>query len=159
MRKISRPTADVGRAAPTLTLLGALLLALVAPAPVAAADRVSVDVPVANVRSGPGTGNQALWKVEKFHPLEVIQRSGQWIEFRDYEGDRAWIYAPLVSETDAVIVRRENCNVRSGPGTDNPVQFVAERGVPFRAQERNGNWIRIQHADGDEGWIHESLVW
>jgi SH3-like domain-containing protein len=159
MRKSSRPSTDAGRPAPLLTLLGALLLALVAAAPAAAADRVSVEVPVANVRSGPGTGNQVLWKVEKFHPLEVIQRSGKWIEFRDYEGDRAWIYTPLVSETDAVIVRRDNCNVRSGPGTDNPVQFVAERGVPFRVLERNGNWIHIRHADGDEGWIHQSLVW
>ncbi len=159
MRKSSRPSTDAGRTAPTLTLLGALLLALVAAVPAAAADRVSVDVPVANVRSGPGTGNNVLWKVEKNHPLEVVQRSGRWIQFRDYEGDRGWIYDDLVSDMDAVIVRKDNCNVRSGPGTDNPVQFVAERGVPFRALERNGNWIRVQHADGDEGWIHQSLVW
>ncbi|MGB5421183.1 MAG: SH3 domain-containing protein, partial [Desulfobacterales bacterium] len=25
--------------------------------------------------------------------------------------------------------------------------------------EQKGNWIHILHADGDQGWIHDSLVW
>lgn len=151
----SRFSTDSGRRAMPLAMLGFLLLAL----PALAADRVSVDVPVANVRSGPGTDRDAIWKVEKYHPLQVIERSGKWIHFQDFEGDKGWIYQPLVSDTDAVIVRKDNCNVRSGPGTGNPVRFVAERGVPFRVLKRDGNWLHIQHADGDEGWIHRSLVW
>jgi SH3-like domain-containing protein len=151
----SRFSTDAARRAILLALAWTALAAL----PVLAADRVSVNVSVANVRSGPGTGHEVLWKVEKFHPLRVLSRSGEWIEFQDYEGDKGWIYQPLVAEAAAVIVKRENCNVRSGPGTDNPVRFVAERGVPFKVLERDGNWIHIQHADGDEGWIHQSLVW
>ena len=24
---------------------------------------------------------------------------------------------------------------------------------------RTGRWIQLEHADGDKGWIHDSLVW
>jgi len=37
--------------------------------------------------------------------------------------------------------------------------FTVERGVPFKVLKRNGNWIRIEHADGEIGWIYNSLVW
>jgi SH3-like domain-containing protein len=31
--------------------------------------------------------------------------------------------------------------------------------VPFKVLKKEGEWIRIVHADGDEGWIHRNLVW
>jgi SH3-like domain-containing protein len=155
MWKRPRPWMESGGRAVLLAVLCATLAAL----PAFAAERVSVSVPVANVRSGPGTGHEAIWKVEKYHPIQVIRRSGEWIHFQDYEGDKGWIHQSVVDGTDAVIVRRENCNVRSGPDTDNPVRFVAEQGVPFQVTKREGSWLRIRHADGDEGWIHQSLVW
>jgi SH3-like domain-containing protein len=31
--------------------------------------------------------------------------------------------------------------------------------VPFKVLEQKGNWFHIMHADGDKGWIHDSLVW
>lgn len=142
-----------------ILLLFLFVTALVAIGETASANRVSVDVPLANIRSGPGTNYDILWKVEKNHPLEVIKKQGKWIHFRDYEGDRGWIFADLVSQKKAVIVRKTNCNVRSGPGTDKPIQFTVEKGVPFLELDRKGNWIRIQHEDGDKGWIYKSLIW
>jgi SH3-like domain-containing protein len=25
--------------------------------------------------------------------------------------------------------------------------------------KREGRWIQVEHADGDKGWLHDSLVW
>jgi SH3-like domain-containing protein len=111
------------------------------------------------VRSGPGTSSKVLWKLEKYHPIQIIQTNGQWYKFRDFEGDKAWIHDSVVNDTPAVIVKKENCNVRSGPGTNHKVLFRVGRGVPFKVLERQGKWIHIQHSDGDKGWIFESLVW
>ncbi len=140
-------------------VLIALCLITALGAGAAHADRKTVDVTTANIRSGPGTNHEILWKVEQYHPIEVIKSTGGWYQFRDYEGDRGWIHQDLVKDVDSVIVIKDRCNVRSGPGTDNEVVFTVERGVPFRVLERKGNWIHIQHADGDKGWIHKMLVW
>ncbi len=123
------------------------------------AQRITVDVPTANIRSGPGTNYDILWKVERHHPLEVIRKSGDWFYFQDFEGDKGWVYDNLVKKMPSVIVVKDKCNVRSGPGTDTDIVFTVERGVPFKVLERKGNWIHIQHADGDKGWIHEMLIW
>jgi len=39
------------------------------------------------------------------------------------------------------------------------IPFSVESGVPFKVLKRKGNWIFIQHGDGDKGWIHKSLTW
>ncbi|MDM8521948.1 SH3 domain-containing protein [Desulfococcaceae bacterium HSG8] len=128
-------------------------------ASIARADRLSVKASIANIRSGPGTKYEILWKVEKYYPLKILKKSGKWYRFVDFEGDRGWIYRSLVGKTPTVIVKKENCNVRSGPGKKFSVAFRAVKGVVFKVLKRKGNWIHVQHADGDKGWIAKSLVW
>lgn len=134
-----------------------LLLAL--PAGAVGAERVSVSSQVANIRSGPGTNYDILWQVEKYYPLIVQKKTGTWFNFKDFEGDEGWIHRSLIDQKPSVISIKENCNVRSGPGTSHPVLFTIGKGIPFLILKREQNWIHIQHADGDKGWIHKSLVW
>ena len=125
----------------------------------ASAERLAVSAPVANIRSGPGTSHNVLWKVEKYFPLRVIEKSGEWYHFEDFEGDKGWVHQSLVSKISAVITKNDACNIRSGPGTSNEIIFTVEKGIPFRVLKREGSWLHIEHADGDKGWIHKSLVW
>lgn len=125
----------------------------------AAAERLTVTAQVANIRSGPGTKYDILWKVEKYHPLSIIKKSDKWYRFRDFEGDVGWIHKSLIGKISSIITKKEKCNIRSGPGTDNKILFAVEKGIPFKVIKRKRNWINIQHADGDQGWIHKSLVW
>ena len=125
----------------------------------AAAERLTVAVDVANIRSGPDTKFDILWKVGKYHPLNTIERSGSWYHFRDFEGDKGWIHKSLINKTPAIITIQEKCNIRSGPGTGFKILFAVEKGVPFKVIKLKGNWIHIRHADGDQGWIHKALVW
>ena len=126
---------------------------------IASAERLAVSAPVANIRSGPGTSHNILWKVEKYFPLRIIEKSGEWYHFEDFEGDKGWVHQSLVSKISAVITKKDACNIRSGPGTGNKIIFTVEKGIPFKVLERKGNWIHIEHADGDKGWIHKSLIW
>ncbi len=141
----------------------ALLLLLVLSAltaPPLWAERLALAVEKANVRSGPGTEKYAvLWEIERYHPIQVVQKQGDWIFFRDFEGDEGWIHKRLVDKTPTVITRKDMVNIRSGPGTDAAIRFKAERGVPLKVLQRKGDWIRIQSAFGDKGWIHRKLVW
>jgi len=124
-----------------------------------ASERLTVSVSDANIRSGPGSNYDIIWKVNKYYPIKVIKKVGSWIRFVDFEGDEGWIYSSLVHKIPAVITIKENCNIRSGPGTNYGIAFQAEKGVAFKILNRKGNWIHVQHADGDKGWINKTLVW
>jgi SH3-like domain-containing protein len=126
---------------------------------VALAERLTVMVSSANIRSGPGTKHEILWRIEKFHPLFILKKAGPWYYFRDFEGDTGWIHKSLVKGTPSVITAKETSNIRSGPGTKYKILFTVEKGIPFKVIKRRGNWINIEHADGDSGWIHKSLIW
>lgn len=123
------------------------------------AERLSVNVDIANIRAGPGSDAMVIWQVEKYHPLKVIKKQGDWDLFEDFEGDHGWIENSLLAKTKCVIVKKDNCNVRSGPGTHYDIRFTVDKGVPFKVLEEKGDWIHVVHADGDQGWIFRSLVW
>jgi SH3-like domain-containing protein len=125
----------------------------------AAADRLTIIAPLANIRSGPATKYDILWKVEKYYPIFVIKESDSWYYFRDFEDDRGWVHKSLVGKVPAVITNKDLCNIRSGPSTKEKILFSVEKGIPFKILERKGPWLHIEHADGDRGWIHDSLVW
>ncbi len=140
---------------PALVVFSFMLAAVT----VSAQERLSISVNTANVRSGPGTEHAMLWRMEKYTPLKVVARQGEWIFFEDFEKTRGWMHRDLVSSTETIITTGSTCNIRTSPGTDHEIRFQAESGVPFKVLERRGPWIHIEHADGDKGWIHESLVW
>jgi SH3-like domain-containing protein len=124
-----------------------------------AAERMAVSVKEANVRSSPQPNSDVLWKIEKYHPVEVFETSGVWLHFKDYEGDNGWVHKSMVDKTPAVITKQNGCQLRAGPGTDQAVLVKIDKGVPFKVLKRDGRWIQVEHADGDKGWLHDSLVW
>ena len=123
------------------------------------AERLAVSSPIANIRSGPGLKYDILWKVGKYYPLLVVEKSGEWVHFRDFEGDEGWINRSLLSNIPTVITKSQKCNIRSSPGTSSNVLITIGKGIPFKIIKQEGDWLNIQHADGDKGWIHKSLVW
>ena len=125
----------------------------------AQAERLAITGSIANIRSGPGNTYDVIWKVQQYYPFEVIKKEGPWIQFRDFEGDVGWVHDSLIGNIPAVITNKPQCNVRQGPGTQYDILFSVESGVPFKVLERKGEWLQIEHADGDRGWIHASLVW
>jgi curli biogenesis system outer membrane secretion channel CsgG len=60
--------------------------------------------------------------------------------------------------SDEVMVTSSALNVRSGPGTNFGVVFVANEDDRFNVLERQDNWIRIRSAQGKEGWVAEWLT-
>ncbi len=125
----------------------------------AMAERLTIVASVANIRSGPATNSDILWKVEKYYPIFVIKKSGAWYQFRDFEKDTGWVHKSLVGKLKAVITKKDLCNVRSKPSTKEKILFTVEKGIPFKVLKSKGHWLNIEHADGDRGWIHDSLVW
>jgi SH3-like domain-containing protein len=135
------------------------IMALVLLVGTAMAKRLAVSVDKANVRSGPGTKHEVLWSVGKYYPVDTLKKSGNWYKIRDFENDEGWIFHSLIGKIPSVIVKAPLVNVRQGPGTSSRVIFQAEKGVSFKRIGKKEPWFKVQHSDGEVGWIHKSLVW
>lgn len=136
-----------------LTIILALTTALAAPG---AAELLSITSRLANVRSGPGGGNEPLWQVLRFTPFEVLGRSGAWVHVRDYDGDEGWVHGSILSKVRTVAVSAEKANLRETPGGE--ITWVLDRGYPMRLLKTEGSWVQV--TDGEAtGWLHRSVVW
>jgi SH3-like domain-containing protein len=120
---------------------------------------LSVSSARANVRSGPGLGYETIWTVERHSPLWFLGEQGDWIEFRDADGDEGWIHRDLTSTRPSVIVVGEYANVREGPGLGHGVAWVVYRRHSLRVLDREGDWLQVSDGEEVEGWIHRRLVW
>ncbi len=137
----------------------ALALPAVFPNTGIAAEYASAKNDGVNVRSGPGTNNEVLWEIFKNYPLKVLRYKKKWAEVEDFEGDKGWIFASLLSKSKTVIVRVETANMRSGPGKDNDVIATVRKGVVFKPVDRRGNWVKVSYKGDITGWIYKTLLW
>lgn len=124
-----------------------------------AEERLSITSKIANVRSGPGTNHETVWQIETYFPILIVEKKGDWYQFKDFEGHLGWIHKSLAGSIPSVITSKDNCNVRSGPSPNDPIVFKVEKGVPFKILTEKGSWLEVEHGDGDKGWIYKSLVW
>lgn len=123
-----------------------------------AADFVSVNNDGVNLRSGPDTKYSILYELPEHYPLKVVSRKGEWLKVSDFENDQGWIYAPLVSKDQYVIVTVGEGNIRSGPGINYSKVGSVVREVLLKQIARDGDWIKFEHPQL-KGWIHRKLVW
>lgn len=134
-----------------MLIIGSVTVAL-------SAEFVSVSKDGVNVRSGPSTSHQILFKFPAGYPLKVIGRQGKWLKISDFEGDKGWIFSTLVNTTPFVIVTVKEGNVRSGPGTNFDRVGSVTREVILRKLEQKGSWVKVSHPRLT-GWVHTKLVW
>jgi SH3-like domain-containing protein len=56
-------------------------------------------------------------------------------------------------------LRAGEVNLRAGPGTEYPVEWVfMRRALPIEITAEYGQWRKIRDYDGSEGWVHKSLL-
>jgi len=137
-----------------------LALAFVfAAAPAAAQQMVSVDRNEINMRSGPGTNHESLWLLGRGYPLQIIGHKGQWVQVRDFESDKGWVYRPLLGNKRHFVVKVKVANIRSKPSTRGGIVGKALYGDVLRTLERTKNWVKVQHEGGAKGWVARRLLW
>ena len=157
--EVNRPMEKRGVPSKTALSSAVFFLALFLTVSAFAAEYVSVRKDGVNMRSGPDTDKEILWEVFKDFPLQVIERKGKWAQTVDFEGDKGWIYSPLLADKKTVIVKVKLANMRSGPGTNYDTVARVKYGVVFKPVDQQGEWIKVKHEDGTTGWIFDELLW
>jgi SH3-like domain-containing protein len=58
-----------------------------------------------------------------------------------------------------VSLRSDEVNLRAGPGTTYPVEWVyVRRGMPIEVIAEFENWRKVRDWQGTVGWVHQSLL-
>lgn len=58
-----------------------------------------------------------------------------------------------------VSLKSDEVNVRTGPGTRYPIQWVYRRdGLPVEIMEEFDLWRKIRDIEGATGWVHKSML-
>ena len=58
-----------------------------------------------------------------------------------------------------VTTAADEVNVRTGPGSQYPIEWVFVRsGFPVEVVDEFDTWRRIRDPDGVEGWVHQALL-
>ena len=130
------------------------------------ANALCVNVPIANLREGPGTNYQKTWEVLRYMPLKKIgekkTNEGKWFNVEDVDGDVYWIHSKLVTfKFNCAVVKVEEVNIRKGPGTNyrkNP-NGPGTRYDSFKVIGRKGKWVKVQNEYQGVGWIFRKYVW
>ncbi|MDJ0824737.1 MAG: SH3 domain-containing protein [Rhodobacter sp.] len=152
---------------------GLLLAALLIGGP-AAAERIVLGAPAA-LRAGPDPLYRAEAVLAPGTVVETAERSGGWVEVRLTGGQMGWVTAraltapapvrpvalkPKIAPPYATVVWPSSgaLNLRRGPGTGYAVVRPMQRGDWVEVQEYAGNWVRLRHPSGDEGWAYRAYL-
>lgn len=125
----------------------------------ARAELLSVAVDTANFRDGPSLEHDVLFTAQKYYAVEVIEKKGDWVKARDFEGDVAWIAARLLKKQEAVVVQVPCAIVRQEPDKNSPIAFKVDRSEGMSVHARQGAWLQVTNMDGAKGWVHRDVVW
>lgn len=126
------------------------------------ADALCVNVPNANLRSGPGTNYGIAWEIYKYMPFQKVgvSLSGVWYAVRDVDGDVNWIHRSLLtSRYRCAVVKTEEVNVRTGPGIKYSKDGVAKKYSSSRVIRIKGKWAKVKDEYGSIGWIYHDYLW
>lgn len=124
------------------------------------AETVSVLKDGANVRTGPSTNDQIAMELFQGYPLMVVEKKGDWIKVSDFENDTGWINKTMVGAGNTVIVNaQKTINMRAEPATNAAIVANIERGVVLTKISTKGDWVKVKHTKGTEGWINKTLLW
>ncbi len=137
-----------------------------------------------NVRSGPGTSNDIVTRVESGDKLPIIESSGGWCRVQLPDGKTGWVAGWLVDiegttvpgtssdtgtgngqpkeDTESIskqaVVKESALNVRSGPGTSNDIVARVKEGDKLPIVESSDGWCKVQLPGGGMGWVAGWLV-
>ena len=130
-----------------------------------------------NVRSGPGLGYSVLEQVYLGQTITLIGRndSSTWVKATTSNGQQGWLSAGFIQANVAIsslpviasptldsvgLVNTGTANVRSGPGLEYTVVDTAglHSTVSLIGRNSANSWLKVQLANGTQGWIHASLL-
>lgn len=141
----------------TRTVAAGLLLALTES--VLALDFASTQRPTI-LYDAPSSAADKVVIVSSGYPLEKVVSTAGWVKVRDETGKLAWVEESALGSKRTLMVNTQVAQVMEKPSEDASIKFRVSRGVVLdMLQPGEGGWVKVRHADGQEGYLKISDVW
>jgi SH3-like domain-containing protein len=125
-----------------------------------AVDYVSVRDSSAILYDAPSTQAKKLFVVNRYMPFEQVVTLHSWVKVRDRSGKLYWVEKRVLSNDRYVFALQPLVDVRDRPAPDAKTVFQVRQQVALKYVESTGSgWIRVQHMDGNTGYVRSSDVW
>lgn len=118
-----------------------------------------------NLRTGPGSQYAIVMEMNHGSAVEVLEVSGQWARVRHESGATGWAFRKYMVAYDQAPGKMfvyspgdGYLNLRTGPGSDFAIITRMYNGEWVQILERKGNWVRVLHEYGDEGWAYAKYL-
>lgn len=120
---------------------------------------VSIRARKANLRVGPGSDYPVRWRLLRAGmPAQIVDEEGQWREVILHDGERGWLFGPLLSGARTLYVTLARAPIREAPDPRADIVALAAEAVVLRVQECRPEWCEVRKGD-IEGWIARAMVW
>jgi SH3-like domain-containing protein len=137
----------------------ALALALLA-GPVLGAEYRALGERPAVLYDAPSTRADRLFVASRLYPFEVLVKLDQWTKVRDANGEVAWVENEAFGPRATVLVTVPLADVRAAPDVKSDLVFEAYKQVILEVvAPAAGEWVKVRHRDGQEGFIRVAHVW
>ena len=120
-----------------------------------------------NLRAKPAFDGEVLATLQKGDTVTVLGqvpgtgtdgKPRDWTKVALPKRAQVWVYAPLVDEKTKV-VKGKSLNLRAGPGTRYPIEWVYRRvGLPVQIEREFEAWRLVTDQDGVKGWVHSATL-
>jgi SH3-like domain-containing protein len=125
-----------------------------------AVDYVSVRDSSAILYDAPSTQAKKLFVVNRYMPFEQVVTLHSWVKVRDRSGKLYWIEKRVLSNDRYVFALQPMVDVRARPDPEARTVFQVRQQVALKyVESTGGGWIRVQHMDGNAGYVRSSDVW
>jgi SH3-like domain-containing protein len=143
-----------------MTLRAVALALALAAFPAAGAEYRALGERPAVLFDAPSTRADRLFVASRFYPFEVLVKLEQWTKVRDANGEVAWVENTAFGNRATVLVTVPLADVRAGPDVKSDLVFEAYKQVILEvAAPPAGDWVKVRHRDGQEGFIRVAHVW
>ena len=137
----------------------AAILALTALPALGAEYRALGDRP-AVLYDAPSTRADRLFVASRLYPFEVLVKLELWTKVRDANGEVAWVENSALGNRATVLVTVPLADVRVAPDVKSDLVFEAYKQVILEVvAPPSGDWLKVRHRDGQEGFIRVAHVW
>jgi len=118
-----------------------------------------------NLRTGPGSNFAIVLQMNHGTTVNTLEYSGSWARVEHESGAVGWAsrkymtrYAQGAAKYYVYSPNDGFLNLRTGPGTNYSVISRMYNGSWVEVLERAGNWVRVFHEYGDEGWAYSKYL-
>ncbi len=110
------------------------------------------------MRKAPSKDAKVILSLSKFYPAEVMETKSGWSKVKTRKNTVGWVQSKYLARGPYLSVSGKLANVRSGPKSRDRVLFTLENHYPVKVLEKKESRVKIVDYEGDEGWIHQSLL-